>query len=64
MSLREICERCDAECASWTVQEARIEVGGIQRKPHLCRDCTTEIEKMLRNALKSKAAAIHAGGHQ
>ena len=52
--MNEICERCDTSCFEWTVREARIEVGGIHRKPHLCESCTSEVETALRVALKAK----------
>ncbi len=52
INLERICERCERAKPEWTVHEARIDVGRIQRKPMLCDECTTVIELAVGAALR------------
>lgn len=47
-----ICERCDTVRDGWRVTEARLEIGELFRKPHLCPDCTRTVQEALRAVLR------------
>ncbi len=52
MAMYEICERCDRREHHWLVREARIEIGELNRKPHLCGTCTDAVTAAVRSALR------------
>lgn len=56
MGLLVMCERCGRRDNEWTVREARIEVGEIQRKARLCRGCTVIVQAAIGSVLPPMVA--------
>ncbi len=52
MSLYELCERCDRREHQWKVREYRLEIGEVNRKPHLCDDCAAHVMSAMIVALR------------
>lgn len=57
MSMYELCERCDRRENHWNVHEYRIEIGELNRKPHLCDDCAVHVMSAVAVALRRPAGA-------
>ena len=53
MSMFLLCERCDERCHEWTVREAVLHIGELDRKARLCEPCTRMVQDAIRTALKS-----------
>ena len=52
MSLFLLCERCDQRYHEWTVREAVLRIGELERKARLCEPCTRIVQDAIRTALK------------